>query len=92
MEGLSEHVVRSTEEIKSLMKKGSYLRTTAATKMNKVVKHGSSIQQSSVTLIICGPLMYCYFTVLYLLRRAAVAMPCSPSFWSMRSTAVEVGE
>ena len=36
MEGLSEHVVRNTNEVISLLRKGAHLRTTATTKMNKV--------------------------------------------------------
>ena len=36
VEGLSEHVVRSTEEIMQLLREGAHLRTTASTKMNKV--------------------------------------------------------
>ena len=36
MEGLSEHVVRNTKEVKQLLREGAQLRTTAATKMNKV--------------------------------------------------------
>ena len=36
MEGLSEHVVRSTEEIMQLLREGAHLRTTASTRMNKV--------------------------------------------------------
>ena len=36
VEGLSEHVVRSTGEIMQLLREGAHLRTTASTKMNKV--------------------------------------------------------
>ena len=36
VEGLSEHVVRNTDGVISLLRKGAHLRTTATTKMNKV--------------------------------------------------------
>ena len=36
IENLSEHVVRNTDKILALLKEGTRLRTTAATKMNKV--------------------------------------------------------
>ena len=36
VENLSEHVVRNTAGIMSLLKEGARLRTTATTKMNKV--------------------------------------------------------
>jgi hypothetical protein len=36
VDGLSEHVVRSTEEILKLIHNGALLRKTAATKMNVV--------------------------------------------------------
>lgn len=39
VEGLSEHVVRSTSEIKRHLREGSHARTTAETRMNKVVFH-----------------------------------------------------
>lgn len=38
VEGLSEHVVRNTGEVMQLLREGAHLRTTASTKMNKVVK------------------------------------------------------
>lgn len=36
VEGLSEHVVRTTDEIYKLMHQGAHMRTTAETKLNKV--------------------------------------------------------
>ena len=36
IETLSEHVVRNTDGIMSLLHKGAGLRTTASTRMNKV--------------------------------------------------------
>ena len=36
IENLSEHVVRNTDKILALLIEGTRLRTTAATKMNKV--------------------------------------------------------
>ena len=36
IENLSEHVVQNTDKILALLKEGMRLRTTAATKMNKV--------------------------------------------------------
>ncbi len=36
VENLSEHVVRNTAGIMSLLREGARLRTTATTKMNKV--------------------------------------------------------
>ncbi len=36
MDGLSEHVVRNTDGIMSLLRTGARLRTTGSTKMNKV--------------------------------------------------------
>ena len=37
VENLSEHLVKSTDEIKSLLRKGTLLRTTASTRMNIVL-------------------------------------------------------
>ena len=53
MENLSEHVVKSTEEIKSLIKQGAHLRTTAATRMNVVCSLMlNAILKCMVTLIL----------------------------------------
>ena len=38
VEGLSEHVVRNTEDILQFLRRGAHLRTTASTKMNKVLQ------------------------------------------------------
>ena len=37
VEGLSEHVVRTSDELLLFLRRGAHLRTTASTKMNKVV-------------------------------------------------------
>ena len=36
IEGLLEHVVRNTDGVMSLLREGAQLRTTAASRMNKV--------------------------------------------------------
>lgn len=41
VEGQSEHVVRNTEDILQFLRRGAHLRTTASTKMNKVLQVSS---------------------------------------------------
>lgn len=36
VEGLSEHILKTPEDVKALLKKGSHVRVTAETRMNKV--------------------------------------------------------
>lgn len=43
MEGLSEHILKSPEDVKALLRKGSQVRATAETRMNKV--HQNSVTQ-----------------------------------------------
>ena len=37
MEGLSEHILKNPEDVKALLRKGSQVRVTAETRMNKVL-------------------------------------------------------
>ena len=54
VEGLSEHVVKTTDEIKGLIKKGSNLRSTASTRMNKARLTSSFIMSVYIALSSSG--------------------------------------
>ena len=43
VEGLSEHILKTPEDVKALLRKGSQVRATAETRMNKVYQ--SSLAQ-----------------------------------------------
>lgn len=56
VEGLSEHILKTPEDVKALLRKGSQVRVTAETRMNKVCKaltmpaaahHNTLMQESS---------------------------------------------